>query len=502
MKIFTSDQIKEIDRYTIEREPVKSIDLMERAAKKIYDWIISRYGISKRIMIFCGPGNNGGDGLALGRMLTESGYKAGIYYVHFTDRVSTDWETNRNRLNHVRSSSFESIDSKEQFPLLTAEDLIVDAIFGSGLTRSPEGLAAEIIGLINESVAETISIDIPSGLFGEDNTGNNMDAVIRAKVTLCFQFPRLSFMFAENYSYTGDVSVLPIGLHPSAIRDTETDYHYLEAEDVRSLIRMRQKFDHKGKFGHGLLIAGSKGKAGAAVLGAKAALRTGVGLLTCYSAGACCDVLQVAVPEAMVRYDDDEAMISSLEGLSDFSAIGAGPGIGQQQETRDALFNLLKKSKSPMVLDADALNILSLNKDWFPMLQPGTILTPHPREFERLAGTSENSYKRLETQKEFSRKNICNVIVKGANTSITTLDGKVYFNSTGNPGMATAGSGDVLTGIILSLLSQGYSPPDAAIAGVYLHGLAGDVAAEDRGYESLTASDIIEHIGAAYAKLR
>ncbi len=390
MKIFTGNQIKEIDRYTIEKEPVKSIDLMERAARKLFDWIVSGYGISTRIVIFCGPGNNGGDGLALGRMLAESGYTAELYYVNFTDRVSSDWEINRSRLKHVRNCSFYSIDKKEQFPLLSADDLVVDAIFGSGLTRLPEGLVADIIRLINESDTETISVDIPSGLFGEDNSDNDMAAVIRAKATLCFQFPRLSFMFAENYRFTGEVYVLPIGLHPVAVRDTGSPYHFLETVDVKPLIRTRKKFDHKGNYGHGLLIAGAKGKAGAAVLGARAALKTGVGLLTCHSAADCCDVLQVAVPEAMVRYDDNQALISSLEELSGFSAIGAGPGIGQQQETQDAFFSMLKTSRSPMVLDADALNILSLHKDWFPMLQPGTILTPHPKEFERLGKSTQS----------------------------------------------------------------------------------------------------------------
>ena len=501
MKIFTGEQIREIDRYTIEKEPVKSIDLMERASRKLFDWLTGRFGISRRIMIFSGPGNNGGDGLALGRMLADSGYSVEIHYVHFTDRVSGDWEINRLRLKQYKKCLFYSLEEASQFPALYPDDIIVDSIFGTGLTRPAEGISADVIRLINESNCLVLAVDIPSGLFCEDNSGNKGDTIIRADHTLSFEFPKLSFMFSENFIYTGEIQILPIGLHPQAIRAIDTPYHFLEARDILPLLKPRNKFDHKGIYGHGLLVAGSKGKAGAALLGARAALRTGIGLLTCHVPESCCSILQSEIPEAMVVSDDNHTMVTSVNSPDGYTALGAGPGLGLHDETQTAVFNLLKSSRIPMVIDADAINILSTNRDWLPLMQPGTILTPHPREFERLAGKTENSYRRLVLQKEFSRKNICNIVLKGANSSVTTPDGEIYFNSTGNPGMATAGSGDVLTGIILSLLAQGYKPSDAALAGTYIHGLAGDIAADKNGMESLIASDITENIGKAFLQI-
>lgn len=502
MKIFTGEQIKEIDRYTIDNEPVKSIDLMERAAKKLFEWITGRYGISRRIVIFSGPGNNGGDGLALGRMMADSGYSVEIHYVHFADRESADWEINRTRLKQYKKCLFYTMEEAGQFPVLYPDDIIIDAIFGTGLTRPPEGISAEVIRLINESNSMVIAVDIPSGLFCEDNSANNSDSIIRADFTLSFEFPKLSFMFSENNIYTGEVRILPIGLHPQAIRTTGTPYQFVEAVDILPFLKRRNKFDHKGLYGHGLLVAGSRGKAGAAVLGAEAALRTGIGLLTCHVPDACCNVLQTDIPEAMVVCDENETIVTSVGDLDKYTALGTGPGLGVHADTERAVFNILKSCRIPMVVDADAINILSTNKEWLPLLQPGTILTPHPGEFERLAGKTENSFRRLELQKEFSHRNIVNIVLKGSNTSISTHDGMVFFNSTGNPGMATAGSGDVLTGIILSLLAQGYRPVDAAIAGTYIHGLAGDIAAEENGMEALVASDIIRNIGKAYMKIR
>jgi NAD(P)H-hydrate epimerase len=498
MKIFTSDQIKNIDSYTIENEPVKSVDLMERAAHKLLEWLMQHYERPAHFVIFAGPGNNGGDGLALARLLKENRYDVEIHYVSFTDKVSEDWTINFRRLELLKNIQFSKLTSPDQFPLICAEDIIIDAIFGSGLTRPADGLAGEIIRKINNTGNLVISVDIPSGLFPDDNSRNNRENIIRANDTLSFQFPKLAFMFAENHFFTGEWHLLPLGLHPASVRDTMTPYFLVDEKEVSPLLKKRSKFDHKGKFGHGLLIAGSKGKAGAALLSAKAALRTGIGLLTCHVPADARNVIHTSVSEAMVSSDENNDHITTLPDLSPYNAIGIGPGIGTDYITRNALNKLLSDNIAPLVLDADAINILGMNKEWLSSIPAGSILTPHPKEFERIAGPTGDSYARLMAQISFSDKYNCIVVLKGAHTSVSLPDGQVFFNSTGNPGMATAGSGDVLTGMILSLLAQGYSPENAAITGVFLHGLAGDLAAEKSCYESLIASDIIENIGNAY----
>jgi NAD(P)H-hydrate epimerase len=363
-------------------------------------------------------------------------------------------------------------------------------------------LVKDVIKLINQVDATVISIDIPSGLFGEDNSINDYNSIVSADYTLSFQFPKISFMFAENAEYLGEWVILPLGLSSNAIRNEISPYFFLERGDVAPLIKKRNKFDHKGIFGHGIIFSGSFGKMGAAILSAEAALRTGAGLITCHVPACGVSIVQSAFPEAMVEPDRNEKHLSEIGNTDTFSAVGIGPGIGTEPESQRALYKLLEVCKKPMVIDADALNILSLNKSWFSLIPERSILTPHPKEFERLAGLSDNSYSRLNRQIEFSKEHKCIVILKGAYTSISTPEGNVYFNSTGNPGMATGGSGDVLTGIILSFLAQGYRAEDAAITGVYLHGLAGDIASEELCQESIIASDIIKSIGKAFNKLR
>jgi NAD(P)H-hydrate epimerase len=475
---------------------------MERAASQLLRWIASRYDRSRRIFIFIGPGNNGGDGLALARLLEAHGYECRVYYVNFTEKTSVDWKKNLSRLEAETSMRLNYLNSADQFPVITKDDIIIDAIFGSGLSRPAEGLAGEIIKLINQIRATLISVDIPSGLFGEDNTANNYEFVVRATYTLSFQFPKISFLFPENADYLGEWFILPIGLSESAIRNTVSPFNLTEKKDLLPFLKKRKIFDHKGVYGHGLLVSGSFGRMGAAVLGAGAALRTGIGLITCHIPSCGVEIVQSSIKEAMVESDVNKKYISEVGSTDIYSAIGIGPGIGTQPASHNALHNLLLSCKKPMVIDADALNIMSMNKDWFSLIPPGTVLTPHPKEFERIAGNSENSYERLIRQMEFSVKYKCIIVLKGAYTSVTTPDGNVLFNCTGNPGMATAGSGDVLTGIVLSLLSQGYKPEEAAVLGVYLHGLAGDLAAEESSFESIIASDIINYTGRAFNKLR
>ena len=502
MKIFRSGQITEIDEYTIMNEPVASVDLMERAASQLFRWYIRTFDRSRRVIILTGPGNNGGDGLVLARLMSENRFNVEVFYIKFTEKTSDDWKINQERLEKETTVLFNIVENADQLPLIDSEDVVIDAIFGSGLTRPADGLAAAVISHLNQVECSVISIDIPSGLFGEDNSSNNPDHIIRADFTLSFQFPKLSFMFSENAKYLGEWSVLPIGLSNAAIRNIPSPYSFVETEDILPLLKKRNKFDHKGNYGHGLLVAGSYGKMGAAVLSAKAALKTGIGLLTCHIPVCGNAILQTAIPEAMLMLDENEKMISEIQDIDPYDAMGVGPGIGTDTVTQKALQKLLLTRNKPLVIDADALNILGQNRKWLSALPNNTILTPHVREFERIADKAENSFSRLEKQVEFAVRFNSIVVLKGACTSIATPAGRVFFNSTGNPGMATAGSGDVLTGIILSLLAQGYTSENAAVTGVFIHGMAGDIAAAKSGPESIIASDIINNIGNAFLKIR
>ncbi|HQG77379.1 MAG TPA: NAD(P)H-hydrate dehydratase [Bacteroidales bacterium] len=502
MKIFTCAQIKEIDEITIRTEPISSFNLMERAAGQLLLWYLKTFDRARRVLVFVGPGNNGGDGLALARMLALNRYNVGVYYLVISERTSPEWKLNHQKLRQETNVPFISISRRDQIPDFRPDDVLVDAVFGSGLTRPAGGLASDIIRLINQTGCTVVSIDIPSGLFGEDNGQNDPESIIMADYTLTFQFPRLSFMFAENAKYTGEWIVLPIGLSNSAINNTETPYSFVQADTLSTSLKIRKRFDHKGIYGHGMLIAGSGGKMGAAVLGARAAMRTGIGLLTCHVPGAGNQIIQTCVPEAMSQPDSNSEIISEIPGITLFDAIGIGPGIGTDPVTQKAFQSVLLNRSVPIVIDADGLNILGLNDKWLSVLPEKTVLTPHLKEFERMAGKSDNGYMRLKNQISFSAKYNCIVVLKSAFTSVSSPDGRVSFNSTGNPGMATAGSGDVLTGMILALLAQGYSPENAAVIGVYLHGLAGDIAAEKDSPDSIIASDIIENIGNAFKQLK
>lgn len=502
MKIFSASQVKEIDGLTVRNEPVASIDLMERASAAVTSWLKAHIGRENSLVVFTGPGNNGGDGLAIARMLGLDRYKTDVFHIAVDTNASVDWEVNRRRLQEVKEVSFTVVDNIGKFPHLEHNVIIIDAIFGSGLSRPVSGLAAEVIKRINNTGNRVVSIDIPSGLFMEDNGNNDPENIVKASVTLSFEFPKLSFLFTENYQFTGTWHLLPINLDRKAIESIDTPYIFTDNDLVFPLLKKRHKFDHKGTYGHGLLISGSYGKMGAAILGAAAALRSGIGLVTCQIPGCGYHILQGALPEAMVIPCESERYISGLPDIDTFRAVGIGPGIGKEPKTAETVKSVLRKREVNMVIDADALNIISENSELYDYLRDGMILTPHIKEFERLAGEANDSYQRLRMQRDFSGKYKCVVILKGAYTSVSSPDGSVYFNSTGNPGMATAGSGDVLTGILLSLLAQGYSPVHAAVTGVFLHGLAGDISAGTTGYEALTARDIISNLGEAYKKIR
>jgi NAD(P)H-hydrate epimerase len=497
MKIFTSAEIREIDAATIRLEPVTPAGLMERAATTLFQRIKDIVAPDRKVNVFAGPGNNGGDGLVLARLLHEDGYFVRVFLVESGSAQSGEFRLNAERLE--RSGIIPvTIADPEQFPAVGRDEVIIDAIFGTGLKRYPSAVAAGVIRKINIAGATVISVDVPSGMFCEDNTGAAGEAIVRASRTITFQFPKLAFMFAGNGGCTGEWEVIDIGLHSDTISAKSTPFHYILRESVRPLLKKRNKFDHKGIFGHVLLIAGSYGRAGAATLAAGAALRTGAGLVTVHTPSSAVLALQSALPEAMVSPDQGTANVTVLPDIEPYDAIGAGPGLGTDPDTAAVLKDLLDKATVPLVLDADALNILSQNRDLLEILPPDSILTPHPGEFRRLTGTTHTDYKLLEEQVAFAVKHKCVIVLKGAHTSVALPDGRVFFNSTGNPGMATGGSGDVLTGMIVSLLGQGYTPSDAAVASVYLHGLSGDIALRIHSEESIIAGDILMNIGRAF----
>lgn len=501
MKIPTIKNAREADAFTIENEPITSVDLMERAASTAFGWIENKlnHQTETNVKIFCGMGNNGGDGFVLGRLFCQKHYDVEVFHVHAGEKMSHDCQVNYERLKALNPSVVHDVFSKKDFPEISDSDVVIDAMFGSGLTRPLEGLAAEIVEHLNNNQAVRIAIDIASGLNGDGLATSKH--TFRPDYTLSFQFPKLAFLLPENEPFVGNWEVLDIKIHPDYVEKVESVNFLTESEVVRPLVHRRGKHSHKGTYGHALLIAGSTGKTGAALLAAESCLRSGVGLLTAHLPKSATLPLQVYLPEAMMSVDESEDCFSQLPDLLNYTAIGTGPGLGKRPETANALKRLIQETKVPVVLDADALNIISENKTWLAFLPERTIMTPHPKEFERLFGKTENSLQRLELQREMSRKYNLIIVLKGANTAVTFPTGACFFNTTGNPGMATAGSGDVLTGIILSLVAQRYTPEEAALLGVYLHGLAGDIAASENGMESLIASDISKNIGKAFRKL-
>ena len=493
MKIPDIQAARNADAYTIENEPISSVDLMERAATQIYFWLMKKLKTKEvSIKIFCGMGNNGGDGLVLARLLASNDIFAQVFIVHVSENFSHDCEVNYERLKEIPEVQMFGIFTKDDFPKIDDNDIIIDALFGSGLSRPLEGLAAELVNHLNDNQAVRIAIDIASGLNG-DSIGSD-GPIVHADYTLSMQFPKMAFLYPENEPFVGKWDVLDIKIHPDYIENLEVASFYTTEDVVKPLIHRRGKHSHKGTYGHALLIAGSTGKTGAALLASESCMRSGVGLLTTHLPKSAMLPLQVYLPEAMISPDKSDNYFSQVPDLKPYNAIGVGPGLGKAEETVSALKHLIQEVQVQMVLDADALNIISENKTWLSFLPEKTIITPHPKEFERLFGKTDNSQQRLELQREMSQKYNIIIVLKGANTSITFPNGTCFFNSTGNPGMATAGSGDVLTGIILSLLAQRYTPEEAAIIGVFMHGRAGDKAAEKLGMESMIAGDITKNL--------
>lgn len=496
MKIFSADQIKAWDQFTIQHEPIASIDLMERASRAFVQWFTERYDASYKIGVVCGTGNNGGDGLAIARMLREWNYPVTVWVIHANNKPTEDFLTNLARLAG-KVSIIEIKDAIEPEAFIHC-DILIDAIFGSGLSRPVQGIYANVITRLNLADAIRIAVDVPSGMFIDKHSQGE---IVKANHTVAFQVPKLAFVMPENNQWVGDWHVVDIGLNKAFYKGANAEYTYTDRKAASRLLKPRNKFDHKGKFGHALIIAGSTGKMGAATLTARAALRSGVGLLTAHIPGNGYTIMQTAVPEAMATIDESSDFFSGRAIEPYFDAIGIGPGLGQAEETANALGNLFTDFGKPMVIDADALNLIASNSALLDKIPAGSILTPHPGEFARLVGTWENDFDRLDKLKAFAKKINSTVVLKGAHTTIASCYSAVAFNSTGNPGMATGGSGDVLAGVLTALLAQGYAAREAAILGVYLHGLAGDLAAQDKGYNSLIAGDIVDFLADSFRKI-
>ncbi len=490
MQILSTEQTRKADAYTIANEPIKSVDLMERASQAFVDWFTQKFNNNKRVLIIAGTGNNGGDALAIARLLHKKNYQVQVFLASPQSQETEDYRHNLKRL-------------PSGIHLLTQIevncDVIIDGIFGSGITRPITGELAVLIDKINGSGKEIISIDIASGLSPD---GTPMEgSIIKPTFTISFQLPKLAFMMPENDAYVGQWNLVDIGLDTTFIKSQKTRYHYLTKREAGYLVKPRLKFSYKGNFGHALIIGGSFGKIGANMLASKACLRAGAGLVTSLLPTCGYDIMQTAIPEVMCLTSGKKHLTNLEIDISTYSALGIGPGIGTNLETLSLLLALIKACKKPLVLDADALNLISQNPELIELVPKGSVLTPHVGEFNRLVGSSANSLERVKKQKTFSVEHKLIIVLKGAHTSIANVDGTVWFNSTGNPGMATAGSGDVLTGIITSLLAQGYNPFDAARLGVYLHGSAGDIASSELGEHSLIASDITERISSAFISL-
>ncbi len=492
MKIFSAPQIKAWDAFTIQKEAIHSIDLMERAAISCFDWITQHFDHYSSFTIFCGRGNNGGDGIVLARLLHEQNYKVTVFVAGLS-RGSKDFEKNLCRFREI-SDRLEYINTEEAFPLLTNE-IVIDALFGTGLNKKPAGIYPLLIDYINQKAERIISIDVPSGMYIDNTSLGNK--IIRSNFTLTFQNEKLAFLMPENAEYNEHIEMLDIKLSAEYAENEKSLYELVDGPFIQKIYKSRKAFSHKGNYGHACLLAGSYGMMGAAVLGSKACIRSGVGKMTCFIPKTGYTILQASIPEAMCR-TFGKKHLREIQDDFNFDVVAIGPGIGTIPTHRKLLKNILKKFKNPMVIDADALNVLSENTYLYKKIPAGSILTPHPKEFERLFGKTPSDFHTIQLALKKAAEFRIYIVLKGHHTFIATPSGKGYFNSTGNPGMASGGSGDVLTGIITGLLAQKYSSLNACLLGVYLHGLAGDLASRALSQEAMKAGDIIDFLPEAF----
>lgn len=499
MIIFTKEQCYEIDDFTIKNQGITSDELMERASNQVFNWIDRRLeGQQVKLHVFCGVGNNGGDGLAITRLLMEHGYNVATHIVNFSGNRSKDFLINLDRLKELKYWP-ESLNKDSQLPGISQDEIVIDCIFGIGLNRQPADWVGDLIKHINTSQAFVLSVDVPSGLY-LDAMPEQTDYIVRANHCLTFQFPKLVFLLPQTGVYVNQWEILDIGLDLNFLKQAEPLMHLINKPDVLPIYQPRRKFAHKGDYGHVLIVGGSYGKIGAPLMAAEASLHVGAGLVTGYIPKCGYQIFQTSFPEAMVITDKEDEVISNISYDTNFKAIAIGPGMGIDEKTVNAYKAFLNGMEQPLVIDADAINILAKHKELIDSVPEQSVLTPHPKELERLIGAWKDDFDKLEKAKHFSKEHNLIVVIKGAHT-ITVYGDRLFVNNTGNPGMATGGSGDVLTGIIAGLAAQGYSMLNAAIFGVYLHGTAGDLGVEKTGYQALTATTIIDFIGDAFLDL-
>jgi hydroxyethylthiazole kinase-like uncharacterized protein yjeF len=488
MKLFSAEQIRQWDAFTVKEEGISFVDLMERASHACTQWLHTNIEANKPLKIFCGKGNNGGDGLAVARQLIVAGRIVDVYILEEGKMGADCFQENLQRL-HSFTTNIHFIQNESFFPPLSADDIVVDCLFGTGLNRPIEGMPATLIQHINNCSAFVVAVDIPSGMFIDKSSVGT--TVLKAAVTLTFQTTKLCLLVSENAPYFGKVQILNIGLSSNYLKQTPSAFNTIDTSLIHSIYKKRNPFSHKGHHGHALLIAGSEGKMGAAVLAAKACLRSGVGLLTCCLPKEQFGTMNIALPEAMTIDAED------IGDVSKYSVIGIGPGLGQSAHAEN-LFNIIFENSIPAVMDADALNLLSKDNKKLSLLPAYSIITPHPKEFDRIFGENANGFERIEKAIAFSRETETVVVLKDHHTLIAHK-GEAYFSMNGNAGLAKGGSGDVLTGIITALAAQGYSSLHAAVLGVFLHGTAADIALNFQSEESMLASDVMDCIGKAFA---
>ncbi len=500
MKILSATQIRDCDAFTIEREGIASFALMERAAMACYEWIRHHHNNDNTFIVLCGMGNNGGDGLALTRILIQEGYDARAFVWKHTAEFSKDAAENFKLLQSLAPERLSIVDDLSFINNIPPECILVDAFLGTGLSRKVDGDSANFINALNELPNTKIAVDIPSGLFA-DSIPEGHQPLLKADTTLSFQFVKRSFLHQEAAIYTGAVQVLPIGLDQNFIQDVDTNNYTIDEALVKSIYKSRSNHSHKGTYGTAMLIGGSYGKMGAIALSTQAALRSGAGLVYTQAPECGYYTLQTLAPEAMFMAAGKEIVEHINTQRDKPMTIGIGPGMGTDELTANAFKQLLQATREPMVIDADALNICSQSKSLLSLVPENSVLTPHPKEFERLFGITENSMEQVELARKKAVELGIFIVLKRSNTAVLTPDGQCYYNTTGNPGMATGGSGDVLTGIIAGLIAQKYTAEHACLLGVYLHGRAGDIAAQKLSQEAMLASDIISNIGEVFKEL-
>jgi hydroxyethylthiazole kinase-like uncharacterized protein yjeF len=500
MKIFSAKQLGEADVASMKMQSISSWELMERASKKAVEAILPLiHQESAHIHIFCGMGNNGGDGLAIAYHLGKLGYSVQVYKVAFTNKTSKDFDINAKRLQkdaHIKLKSVTEANVKSI--KFNTNDVVIDAIFGVGLNRRMPDFVEELVLQINTSDVLCISIDIPSGMFLNQAVPKEAN-FIQPDVCLTFQLPKLPLFFTETGKYIQNFKILPIGLSQEAIEQIDTDYFFMHKVFIKNIYKKRNRFSHKGTHGHALLVGGQKGMLGSVLLAAKSALRSGVGKLSVMLPSSGQDSLHHFLPEAIALENPSKNFIHFTDTQA-YNAVGVGVGIGKSDAALKALKAFLEQVQSPVLIDADALNLIAVNPILLEELPKNSILTPHPGELKRLIGNWKDDFDKLNKIKNFAKEHHCVLVAKEAYTCI--CDGaSFYFNSTGNSGMATAGSGDVLSGIITALLAQNYNSLEAAQLGVYIHGLAGDLALQQESHESMIASDLISFLGKAFKEL-